>query len=73
MIAHPVISQGVKKIDIMPDNIKTEVKSNLEGKLKGREVVLKDNIMLIGVPMIDGASTLEGYIPDLMPLLPLNY
>ena len=54
-------------------HIKTEVKGNSEGKLKRREVVLKDNIMLTGVPMMNGASTLEGYIPDLMPLLPLDY
>lgn len=43
--------------------IKTEVKSTSTGKLKGRSVVLKDNIMLAGVPMMNGSSTLEGYIP----------
>ena len=43
--------------------IKTEVKSNSTGKLKGRSVVLKDNIMLAGVPMMNGSSTLEEYIP----------
>jgi hypothetical protein len=35
-----------------------------EGKLKGRTVVLKDNVMLAGVPMMNGSSTLEGYTPD---------
>src|SRR2546430_15834011 len=25
---------------------------------------VKDNIMLAGVPMMNGASTLEGYVPD---------
>ena len=34
------------------------------GKLKGKRVVLKDNICLAGVPMMNGASTLEGYVPD---------
>ena len=34
------------------------------GKLKGKTVALKDNICLAGVPMMNGASTLEGYVPD---------
>ena len=46
-------------------HIKTEVQGNPKGKLKGRRVVLKDNIMLAGVPMMNGASTLEGYIPEI--------
>ena len=45
--------------------IKTTVKGAPEGKLKGRTVVLKDNIMLAGVPMMNGASTLEGYMPEI--------
>lgn len=28
-------------------------------------MVLKDNVMLAGVPMMNGASTLEGYVPDI--------
>lgn len=35
------------------------------GKLAGKTVVLKDNVMLAGVPMMNGSSTLEGYIPDI--------
>ena len=27
-------------------------------------MALKDNIMLAGVPMMNGSSTLEGYVPD---------
>jgi amidase len=34
------------------------------GKLAGKTVALKDNICLAGVPMMNGASTLEGYVPD---------
>lgn len=34
------------------------------GKLKGKTVALKDNVMLAGVPMMNGSSTLDGYIPD---------
>ncbi|KHN50123.1 amidase [Pectobacterium fontis] len=42
---------------------KTEVKGAATGKLAGRTVVLKDNIALAGVPMMNGTSTLEGFIP----------
>ena len=45
--------------------VKTEVKGSSSGKLKGKTVVLKDNVMLAGVPMMNGAATLEGYIPDI--------
>jgi amidase len=44
---------------------KSEVKGAPEGKLKGKTVALKDNVCLAGVPMMNGASTLEGYVPDL--------
>ncbi len=43
---------------------KTTVKGAPSGKLKGKTVALKDNIMLAGVPMMNGAATLEGYVPD---------
>ncbi|HXA25425.1 MAG TPA: amidase [Acetobacteraceae bacterium] len=45
--------------------VKTTVQGAPEGKLKGRTVVLKDNIMLAGVPMMNGAATLEGYVPNI--------
>ena len=45
--------------------VKTRVEGASRGKLKGRTVVLKDNIMLAGVPMMNGAATLEGYVPDI--------
>ena len=45
--------------------VKTIVKGAADGKLKGKTVALKDNIMLAGVPMMNGASTLEGYVPDI--------
>lgn len=45
--------------------VKSEVKGAATGKLAGRTVVLKDNVALAGVPMMNGASTLEGYIPAL--------
>jgi amidase len=45
--------------------VKSEVKGAPYGPLAGRRVVLKDNICLAGVPMMNGASTLEGYVPDI--------
>jgi len=45
--------------------IKTEVRGADSGPLRGKQVVLKDNIALAGVPMMNGASTLEGYVPDI--------
>jgi amidase len=44
--------------------IKTEIKGAPNGKLAGKKIALKDNICLAGVPMMNGASTLEGYVPD---------
>ena len=45
--------------------VKTRVEGASSGKLRGRTVVLKDNIMLAGVPMMNGSATLEGYMPDI--------
>ncbi len=44
--------------------VKTEVRGAPRGALSGKTVALKDNICLAGVPMMNGASTLEGYTPD---------
>ncbi|MYE00035.1 MAG: amidase [Alphaproteobacteria bacterium] len=44
---------------------KTRIEGAAEGKLKGKTVALKDNVMLAGVPMMNGAATLEGYVPDI--------
>ena len=44
--------------------VKSEVRGASEGKLFGRTVALKDNICLAGVAMMNGSSTLEGYVPD---------
>ncbi|WP_027349523.1 amidase [Halotalea alkalilenta] len=43
---------------------KSEVRGSAEGKLAGRTVALKDNVALAGVPMMNGASTLEGFVPS---------
>jgi amidase len=43
---------------------KSTIKGAPSGKLTGKTVVLKDNVCVAGVPMMNGASTLEGYVPE---------
>ncbi|MBK5006682.1 amidase [Pseudomonas sp. S32] len=42
---------------------RTEISGASDGKLAGRSVALKDNIALAGVPMMNGAAPLEGFVP----------
>jgi amidase len=42
---------------------KSEVKGAADGRLAGKTVALKDNVALAGVPMMNGAATLEGFVP----------
>jgi len=44
--------------------VKTTIEGAASGPLKGKKVAIKDNICVAGVPMTNGASTLEGYVPD---------
>ena len=44
--------------------VKTHIEGKKTGKLKGREVGIKDNISVAGVSMVNGASFLDGYIPE---------
>ncbi|WP_375596744.1 amidase [Algihabitans albus] len=44
---------------------KAEVKGASSGPLKGKKVALKDNVCLAGVPMRNGSSVLEGYVPNI--------
>lgn len=45
--------------------VKAEVRGAAHGPLSGKRIVLKDNVCLAGVPMMNGASSLEGYVPDI--------
>jgi amidase len=45
--------------------VKSEVRGAAHGPMSGKRVVLKDNVCLAGVPLMNGASTLEGYVPDI--------
>ena len=44
--------------------VKTTIEGAGSGPLKGKQVAIKDNVCIAGVPMMNGASTLEGYVPD---------
>ncbi len=44
---------------------KVFIKGAPTGKLKGKRIALKDNIMLANVPMLHGSSLLEGYVPEI--------
>ncbi|UCF92541.1 MAG: amidase [Desulfobacterales bacterium] len=34
------------------------------GRLAGKKIALKDNICVAGIPMMNGSSVLEGFVPD---------
>src|SRR5580693_7731156 len=61
----PGYRPGVNENPLNAWAVKTEVRGAAHGPLSGKRVVLKDNICLAGVPMMNGASTLEGYVPDI--------
>jgi amidase len=44
--------------------VKSTILGADRGKLKGKTVAIKDNVCVAGVPMMNGASTMEGYVPD---------
>ena len=44
--------------------VKTSIKGRKGGKLAGKRIVLKDTVCVAGVPMMAGASIIEGYVAD---------
>src|SRR5712664_91879 len=44
--------------------VKTSIKGAESGPLRGRKVAVKDNVMVAGVPMMNGCSIMEGYVPE---------
>ncbi len=45
--------------------VKSEIKGARRGKLSGKRVVVKDTVCVAGLPMMNGASFLEGYVPEI--------
>jgi amidase len=44
--------------------VKSRIEGAATGLLKGKTVAIKDAVAVAGVPMMNGASSLEGYVPD---------
>ncbi|MDT3678836.1 MAG: amidase [Burkholderiaceae bacterium] len=44
--------------------VRTDIRGATQGKLAGKRIAVKDNTMIAGVPMMNGASVLEGFVPD---------
>jgi amidase len=45
--------------------VKTSIKGAATGPLRGKRIAIKDNAMVAGVPMMNGNSILEGYVPEI--------
>ena len=43
---------------------KTSISGADNGPLGGKRIAIKDNVLIAGVPMANGCSTLNGYIPE---------
>jgi len=43
---------------------RTSIRGAPEGELAGTTVAVKDNVCVAGVPMMNGTSVLEGFVPD---------
>ncbi len=43
----------------------TSIKGKEEGKLKGKRICIKDNVMVAGIPMLNGSKMLEGFVPNM--------
>jgi amidase len=44
--------------------VKTRIKGSESGKLAGKKVAIKDTYCIAGMPLTNGASVLEGYVPE---------
>ena len=45
--------------------VKARVRGAESGPLAGKTVAIKDNVMLAGVPLLNGASIFDGYVPEI--------
>src|SRR5213080_1079385 len=43
---------------------KCSIKGAASGPLVGKRIAIKDNVCVAGVPMMNGSSVLEGYVPE---------
>lgn len=45
--------------------VRSDIPGTGRGRLAGRTVAIKDNVCVAGLPMANGTSILDGYVPDL--------
>ncbi len=45
--------------------VRTSIREEYRGRLAGKTLAVKDSISVAGLPTMNGASFLEGYVPDL--------
>lgn len=45
--------------------VKTSIKGAARGPLKGKKVAIKDTVCIAGVPLANGTSVLDGYVPEI--------
>ncbi len=67
VVKYPQRSHHVPAAEDNPYNawyVKTDIRGADTGPLAGRAVAIKDNIFVAGVPMSNGTSLLEGFVPD---------
>ena len=43
---------------------RSEIRGAQDGPLAGKTIAIKDNVCVAGIPMMNGTSVLEGYVPD---------
>jgi amidase len=46
-------------------HVRTALRTRDDGPLAGMRVALKDNVMLAGVPMLNGSAVLEGFVAEI--------
>src|SRR3954454_10881342 len=44
--------------------VTTSIPGAAQGPLAGRTVAIKDNVMVAGVPMMNGSETVRGFVPS---------
>ncbi|MDG2276743.1 MAG: amidase [Pseudomonadales bacterium] len=67
------VSESVERNWVRPDDadnphgawyVQTDIREAQSGKLAGMRVAVKDNLLLAGVPLMNGTHILEGYEPQ---------
>jgi amidase len=65
---HPRLPGGVPSAEDNPFGAfarTVEITGEPNGPLTGKRVVIKDCVCVAGVPMMNGSSTFEGYVPEI--------